>query len=649
MCKFQKLDRFPLGSIRAEGFLKDQLILGKSGMAGQLYKLEPDMIANPYVNKTHVPAWSEYDQDGWGAEISGNYWTGYILHAYTLNDPDMIKVAEEWVDGVLKNRQSDGYIGTYIGKDALIYDDYNAWGTACGMRALLAFYEATNREDVLDAVYGCMLWFCKNWAGDKKTSYGGLYILDPMIFTYHYKKDNRLIDFCEEYIEYVCRNNLYKFSYKSMLYDEFQYHAYHAASIGSKGRLYALAYTATGNKDYLKASEEFIRKNREHCVQLTGGPVSSTEYNGPIGAVRESEYCGFATINTAYSYLSYITGDARYGDYMEEVFYNAAQGARKKDEKAIAYLTAPNQVYATETSSAVMGDMQVYAPCYHVSCCPVMSVMIVPDFIRGMLLKDESENVYATAYGPCSLKYNDIAITEETLYPFRNSVRFILNCNKNFTFYLKFPIWCKKARLLVNDKAIEFEVNENGYIPVTRNWSIGDKIEIFFDVEINVIKVDDSDSSSKFPIAIKYGALLYSYHIPEKWCKTAGSPMTKLPDDWSWYNVMPDFTESNVEDAHERLVRRREQYSWNIALDENLSVKDFKIEEIEPTGYVWSDPCIALHTHCYKAPYINAPYETKTFEPIGQYQYITEKLPLTVVPYGCTNLRITYFPKAKLK
>jgi len=64
---------------------------------------------------------------------------------------------------------------------------------------------------------------------------------------------------------------------------------------------------------------------------------------------------------------------------------------------------------------------------------------------------------------------------------------------------------------------------------------------------------------------------------------------------------------------------------------------------------VWENPPIKLHTHCYKAPYLNALYEGKTFEPIGDYQYVTDKISLTLVPYGCTNLRITYFPKADLK
>ena len=39
----------------------------------------------------------------------------------------------------------------------------------------------------------------------------------------------------------------------------------------------------------------------------------------------------------------------------------------------------------------------------------------------------------------------------------------------------------------------------------------------------------------------------------------------------------------------------------------------------------------------------------RTFEPFGDKQSVTEEMNLTLVPYGCTNLRITYFPKAGKK
>ena len=180
---FQKLDMYPLGSIKAEGFLKEQLVIGKDGMAGNLYKLEPQMIEAPYVRDAFIDKWSPEEQIGWQAEISGNYWAGYIMHAFTLDDKEMIEIATKWVDDMLKTQCEDGYLGTFRHENDNIYDDYNPMNS-CAYRGLIAFYEATGRKDILDALYRTHLWFCDKWAGDKKTVYAGQSIIQTMIPMY---------------------------------------------------------------------------------------------------------------------------------------------------------------------------------------------------------------------------------------------------------------------------------------------------------------------------------------------------------------------------------------------------------------------------------------------------------------------------------
>lgn len=645
---YDKLSRFPLGSIRSEGFLKEQMERGKDGICGHLHELEPGMINDPYINKSYVKAWGNGDQSGWGGEISGNYWTGYIQFAFTLNDPEMIKTATWWVDTMIKKQRDDGYLGTYYEEDAAIYEDYNAWGTACAMRGLLAFYEATGRKDVFDAVYRCMLWFCENWAGDKKTSYAGPYIIEPMIYVYKLTEDKRLLDFSEDYLDYLCRHDLFATSYKSMLNGDFHYNSNHTAGLGCQVRMPATVYSVTGKDDYLKATERRLGQVIEKSMHLTGAPVSVTEFLGPVSATAESEYCNFAFFNATYSVLSCITGKAKYGELMERMFYNAAQGARKKDEKAIAYLSAPNQLYATDVSSNAMLDMQVYAPCYPTACCPVNAVAVVPEFIRGMLLRDSDKNVYVMAYGPCSLDHEDVKLKVDTFYPFRNSVKISISCCGTFALNLRIPEWSRGYTVNVN--GVPFDVPEkDGFVAVKKAWNVGDEVEIDFEAKVEIVKIDDTDASKKYPIAIKYGPLVFSYHPQENWTPIKGSPMTELPEGWNWYNVSPVHVEADLHDPHDRMGVRKYQISWNLALDEHLSPDDVEIEFVDKNGYPWETPMIKLHTHCYKAPNLFAPYPTKTFEPFGDYQEVTDKLDLELVPYGCTNLRVTYFPKANLK
>ena len=649
MQTYNKLNRFPLGSVRAEGFLKEQLIRGKHGMAGHLYELEPAIIADPLVKKQDVSTWLSENQAGWGGEISGNYWSGYIQHAFILNDNDMIVRATQWIDDMLKNQRADGYLGTYFEETANVHDDFNAWSTACVMRGLLSFYEATGRVDVLAAVHRCLLWFCDKWAGNKKTTYGGPYLIEPMVFCYRLTGDERLLQFAEEYAEFQCTKTIFPNSYRAFLEEEVHYTSLHTAGAGPVARLPALLYSVTGKEKYIRASERFLALLRQKCVHLSGAPVSVSEYLGPVGMTTESEYCSFAFFNATYAHMSYITGNAKYGDYMEEMFYNAAQGARKKDEKAIAYLSAPNQIYATNESSTATVMDQVYAPCVPVACCPVNAVALVPEFIRDMMFFDNDGNIYVSAYGPCQLQYDRITIEENTLYPFRNTVTFTVHAHHEFSLFLKIPQWAEGYDITVNGEAVATKANENGYAPVCRHWNESDCVEIRFNATPKVIPVDDSDASKKYPLAIKYGALLFSYHIPEMWQAYPGAPTTPLPEGWSWFNVRPHYEMPNDEDLHERTGNRRHKISWNIALDEALCAHDIEVEELPESGYVWEQPILKLHTHGYKAPYMFPPYPVKTLEPAGDRQYVTHPLPLVLEPYGCTNLRITYFPRADLK
>ncbi len=650
MKTYQRLNRFPVGSITAEGFLKDQLLRSKEGMGGHLYELEPEMIADPFVSKSYVKRWGDGDQSGWGAEISGNYWTGYIQMAFTLNDPELIARATQWVDDMLKNQREDGYLGTYYEPDAKIYEDYNAWGTFCGMRGLLAFYEATGREDVFDAVYRCMLWFCDTWTGNKKTSYEGPSLIEIMVFCYYRTGDERLIRFCEEYEEFLCNTKTaFKVSYKSFLYDKLEFNSNHTAGYGIQIRQPALLYSATGKLDYLKASERVIEGIRAIGTHITGSPVSITEYLGPVSSTAETEYCSYAFFNQTFSCMSFITGNAKYGDYMEELFYNGAQGARKKDERAIAYLSSPNQLYATNESSSAMIDMQVYSPCYPVSCCPVNAVAVVPEFVRGMMLKDDADNVYMTAYGPCKLSYNGIEIEERTLYPFRNNIDFIIGSDKEFSVFLKIPSWSCGHSVSINGESIEVKADEFGYAEVRRAWMRGDKLTVSFAMRTEVLRIDDSLACKKYPIAIRRGALVYSMHVPTLWKEyIPREDQAILPEGWHWYEGFPDYEEADVPDQHEQMGLKRYQISWNIALDENLKPEDIEVEELEPSGYAWETPLVRLKLKGYRAPYLCSPYPRRTFEPFCDKQTVDMEKEIELVPYGCTNLRVTYFPIADL-
>ena len=136
--------------------------------------------------------------------------------------------------------------------------------------------------------------------------------------------------------------------------------------------------------------------------------------------------------------------------------------------------------------------------------------------------------------------------------------------------------------------------------------------------------------------------LVYALPVPEHWTEYPGNPITPLPEGWSWYEAVPklDTSECDVFTANYNAP-------WFRAIDETLTPDKIQVTEHEPTGYVWENPPITLEVPLYHAKYaymflsprMNEPWEVP-LEVEG------EATMCTLVPHGCTNLRITYLPRA---
>lgn len=638
------LNYLPLGSIRPDGHVKEQLIRSKKGMGGNLPFIEPEMIADPYIRKTKVAAaeWGDSQAD-WGAEISGSYYANLCMLAYTLDDSELIKLFEDWANALLAKIRDDGYLGTYDSPDSDIYADYNAWGNSHGMRALLFYYEATGRREAFDAVYNCMKWFCRNWSGDNKTSYAGIYITEPMMYCYKVTGDRELLDFCVDYQRYQSEHDLSLSSYKAMLDDGFYYNSQHTVAYCAQMHLPALVYEGNGDEVMLRASVKGVDKLKSKSLQITGAPVSVNEYLAPVSSVHESETCNFLFFPNACSQMARITGDSCYGDMIEKCVFNGAQGARKKDERAIAYLSSPNQIYATRESTPTLSDYQSYSPCHAVSCCPVNSVGVIPNFVRTSVMTDSEGDYYILTYCPCTIDGGDVKIKEITDYPFSDSVLF--RVNGKTTLHLRRPGFCRDMTVTVNGAKVDTPPDDNGYITV----SVCDtEVAVSFAFETEMIRIDDSDGADKTPLAFVRGPIVFALPIEGRWNEYYPKGKDGLAGQWAWFDVTPVFTEAAVSDHHEKVLLRRHQTTWNVCVDEKLDISETTVNKTESNGYVWENPRITLTVPAYRAPYMCSPYPCKTFEPFGKTQLAGEKTTLTLVPYGCTNLRITYFPRADI-
>ena len=279
-----------------------------------------------------------------------------------------------------------------------------------------------------------------------------------------------------------------------------------------------------------------------------------------------------------------------------------------------------------------------------------MAVRLMPEFLRNAVMTDEDGGIWFTLYMPLSVETDTLSIETDTEYPFRENIIYkVTRCDSaKHSLHFRIPAWCRGASLSLNGKKIFENISGCCFAEAETVLKAGDVLELLLPMEITVSAVDDSDRSKRYPIAIERGPLLYALPIPEQWIPTQGHPVTRLPDGWSWYNVKPVIPPSGL-DVYDDMGARKNLISWNVALDENISAKDITAENIDTHGYPWETPKVKLIVPAFKAPYSYPPYPNRTFEPYGHngYVFATEPLSLELIPFGCTALQISYFPRAE--
>ena len=92
----------PLGSIRAKGWLLEMLRRQKDGASGQMDTLYPEVMGQRN-------GWLGGDGDQWER---GPYWIdGLLPLAYILDDKELKKKVQPWIEWTLKSQREDGYFG----------------------------------------------------------------------------------------------------------------------------------------------------------------------------------------------------------------------------------------------------------------------------------------------------------------------------------------------------------------------------------------------------------------------------------------------------------------------------------------------------------------------------------------------------------
>jgi hypothetical protein len=255
------------------------------------------------------------------------------------------------------------------------------------------------------------------------------------------------------------------------------------------------AYLVDGNAMHLRAAKngfEFIRTTQSFA---TGGWGPDERFrkpgSGDLGGSLSKTHASFETPCGSYGhfkltrYLMRITGDSRYGDSMESVLYNTILGAKPILPDGTSFY------YADYNNSATKFYHQDKWP-----CCSGTFPQITADYGISSYFR-APDGVYVNLYVPSSLRWKQngtpCTLVQNTEYPYQSETTIALQTEKpeSFTIYLRVPAWAGPAtHLAVNGKSTSVALKPGTFVPIRQTWKDGDRIEFSIDRPLRLSPVD---------------------------------------------------------------------------------------------------------------------------------------------------------------
>jgi len=547
----------PFGAVKPQGWLLQQLQQNLAGFTGHLDSLVPDLILKDDIYGKQRLTKNVKSKDvgalgvegdwqvqflWWNSETQGNWLDGYIRSAILANDSYHLARVKKFIDYLLSTQDADGYLGIYDKDLRYQFDNENGelWAKTTMLRGLLAWYDYTQDRNVLTAIERAVENTLQHYPINAsrpfyslKPDVGGL--SHGLTFTDVLESLYRITG-KQAYLDYALF--CYKDFSQHILNEDAQYKKLMDVSLPLKGhgvhtyehlRTVAAAYYISGNPQLGTALKNFLQKIAQ-TTTATGGPVGDEWIGGKKAdaTTRGYEYCSLHELLHSYAELLIKTGQKEYGDKIERLFFNAAQGARHPELSCIAYLKSDNSYYMT---GGLNGDTMVkhqtrykYSPVHQDAavCCVPNAGRITPYYIQYMWLK-QGQDLVASLLGPSELTTTingkAVVIKQTTSYPFSNSIIFEVKASDiDFALKIRKPAWVTSFKL----NAVH--TMEGEYIVVRKIWKGTDRIKLEFEATPRV----EQDLNNEYYFT--YGPLVLAHALPATVQSTKSFPVQGFSD-----------------------------------------------------------------------------------------------------------------------
>jgi hypothetical protein len=243
--------------------------------------------------------------------------------------------------------------------------------------------------------------------------------------------------------------------------------------------------------------------------------------------------CGVFAVFKLCKYLMMITGDARYGDWIERLVYNGLA--------ATIPMTPDGRVFYYSDYCALGGSKRNHGVGW--SCCTGTRPMALAD-LHDLVYFHSGDGLYVNLYVPSTLDWNRpdgrMTVRQRTRFPEEDAIELTITARRPVMFSLKLrsPGWLAgPLEVTVSGEPVPAPVDAHGWATVRRMWRSGTRVTVRLPQRFEKKPLDQS---APFPAAIMRGpvalairpsarnpgALLQSGDLEEALLPSDGEPLT---------------------------------------------------------------------------------------------------------------------------